>query len=92
MLTDPEHKLVSMYIKNTKITYLTQSYRTKFEGIVEQYNFDQCLSDSQIKLLKTSKYVSDMKKRSRNLNLHSKNVYKFDINDKLNVVYNPMSS
>ena len=57
MLTDSEHQLVSLYIKNTNTSYLTQSYKTKFAGIAEQYNFDKCLSDSQIKLLKTSKYV-----------------------------------
>ena len=92
MLTDSEHQLVSLYIKNTNTLYLTKSYRTKFEGIAEQYNFDQCLSDSQIKLLKTSKYVSDMKKRSKNLKVSGRNVYEYDINNKLNVVYNPIGS
>ena len=47
-------------------------------GIAEQYNFDKCLSDSQIKLLKTSKYVSDMKKRSKNLKLNGIHFFPID--------------
>ena len=33
-----------------------------------------------------------MKKRSKNLKAHGRNVYEYDINNKLNVVYNPIGS
>ena len=89
-LTDSEHKSVKIYIKNTNIAYLESSYRTKFEGIAEVYRLDGCLSDSQIKVLKTSKYVSDMKKRDRNYYCSTSTPYDKDFTQKLDIVFNPI--
>ena len=89
-LSASEHQAVQIYIKNTNIESLDPSYRTKFEGIADVYRLDGCLSDSQIKVLKISKYVSDMKKRERFLYSSNKTSYYKDINQKLDVVFNPI--
>jgi hypothetical protein len=89
-LTASEHQEVQIYIKNTNLSYLNPHYKQMFEGIAENYSLDGCLSDAQIKVLKKSKYVSDMKKRELNLNYSTRSTYDTDINQKLDVVFNPI--
>lgn len=88
-LTDQEHQLVKIWLKNINVNNLETKFRNMVLSIGEQYERDGKLSDNQIAVLQRSKFISDVANRNNHVRQYG-SLDKTDISKRLDAIYNPV--
>ena len=88
-LSEQEHQLVQIWLKNIDVNNLETKFRNMVLSISEQYERDGKLSQGQLTVLQRSKYISDLEKRNNHVRQYG-SLNKEDASSKLDAIYNPV--